>query len=144
VIRPATSVDVPFVVGLELAIFGADAWTYAMVEEELTGEHRRAWIAEGAGYVVTMRVDDVVDLQRIAVTPPHRRQGVARALLETAMAGSEGDRMLLEVSAANASAIAFYAAAGFVEIDRRLRYYQDGSDAIVMRASLKEGCSWNR
>ena len=40
--------------------------------------------------------------------------------------------MLLEVSAGNAGARAFYAAEGFVEIDRRRRYYRDGSDAVVM------------
>jgi ribosomal protein S18 acetylase RimI-like enzyme len=44
--------------------------------------------------------------------------------------------MLLEVSAGNAAALAFYAAAGFVQIDRRPRYYRDGSDAIVLRATL--------
>ena len=52
------------------------------------------------------------------------------------------DRMLLEVSAANSNALGFYAAAGFTEIDRRPRYYKDGSDAIVMRRSLAPGCSW--
>ena len=31
---------------------------------------------------------------------------------------------------------AFYAVAGFVEIDRRPRYYRDGTDAVVLRASL--------
>lgn len=143
-IRPAGPADVDLVAVLEQEIFGVEAWTPAMVAEELTGERRRAWIADDAGYAVTMQVDDVVDLQRIAVSPSRRRQGVARALLETVMAESTGDRMLLEVSATNSAAIAFYAAAGFVEIDRRRRYYKDGSDAIVMRASLKEGCSWNR
>jgi [ribosomal protein S18]-alanine N-acetyltransferase len=44
--------------------------------------------------------------------------------------------MLLEVSARNTDALAFYAAADFVEIDRRRRYYRDGSDAVVMRRSL--------
>ena len=44
--------------------------------------------------------------------------------------------MLLEVSAANGSAIAFYTAEGFAEIDRRRRYYRDGSDALVLRRQL--------
>jgi ribosomal-protein-alanine N-acetyltransferase len=144
VIRPATIEDVALVASLEQEIFGVDAWSPAMVEEELVGDGRRAWIAEGIGYAVTMTIDDVVDLQRIAVAPAHRRHGVARSLLDTVMRESVGDRMLLEVSAANAAALAFYAAAGFVEIDRRRRYYKDGSDAIVMRLPLKEGCSWNR
>ena len=142
-IRAATLNDVPTIAALEDEIFGVDAWTPAMVLEELTGPGRSAWMADEIGYAVTLRVDDVVDLQRIAVDPAHRRGGIARALLETAVRESAGNRMLLEVSAANSAALAFYAAAGFVEIDRRRRYYKDGSDAIVMRLPLKEGCSWN-
>ena len=46
------------------------------------------------------------------------------------------DRMLLEVGAGNAAALGLYAAAGFVEIDRRPRYYRDGADAVVLRLPL--------
>ena len=136
-IRPATSADVAAVAQLEAAIFGPDGWTPAMVAEELTGERRHAFVTDDlTGYAVTLQTDDVVDLLRIAVAPPVRRRGVARALLDAAMAAAEGSRMLLEVSAANDSAIAFYASAGFAEIDRRRRYYKDGTDAIVMEATL--------
>jgi len=137
VIRPATPDDASAISALEQEIFGTDAWSPAMVAEELTGERRCAWVAgDVAGYAMTLQTDDLVDLQRIAVSPAHRRQGVARALLDTAMAGAGGSRMLLEVSAANSGAIAFYTSAGFAEIDRRRRYYKDGSDAIVMEARL--------
>jgi ribosomal-protein-alanine N-acetyltransferase len=64
---------------------------------------------------------------------------VARALLDEVLAdaAAEGvDWVLLEVSAVNAAALAFYARTDFVEIDRRRRYYRDGSDAVVMRRSL--------
>ena len=47
--------------------------------------------------------------------------------------------MLLEVSAANAGAIAFYEAHGFARIDVRRRYYRDGSDAVVMLRELGPG-----
>jgi ribosomal-protein-alanine N-acetyltransferase len=137
VIRRATPEDVDAVSELEAAIFGPDGWTPAMVAEELTGERRHAFVTDDlTGYAVTMKTDDVVDLLRIAVAPAVRRRGVARALLDAAMAAAEGSRMLLEVSAANHSAIAFYASAGFAQIDRRRRYYKDGTDAIVMEATL--------
>lgn len=126
-IRPATLVDVPAVSSLEAEAFGVDAWSEQQVIEELTGPRRLAWVAEGAGYLVVLQ-GDVLDLQRIAVAPGARRRGVARALLAQAPAG----RMLLEVSAANVAARAFYEREGFAEIDRRRRYYRDGSDAIVM------------
>ena len=48
--------------------------------------------------------------------------------------------MLLEVREDNAGALSFYAAREFVEIDRRRRYYRDGTTAVVMRRSLIEGC----
>jgi ribosomal protein S18 acetylase RimI-like enzyme len=44
--------------------------------------------------------------------------------------------MLLEVSSENSAALAFYERSGFTEIDRRPRYYRDGSDAIVMELAL--------
>ena len=36
----------------------------------------------------------------------------------------------------NEGALAFYAAQGFVELDRRPRYYRDGADAIVLELPL--------
>lgn len=132
--RVATADDVAEVAALDRHLFGADGWSDAQVAEELTGDHRAAWVVESGpavvGYVVTMTVGDVTDLLRIAVRPDHRRTGVAAALLATALAGRP--RVLLEVSAGNDGALSFYAAEGFVEIDRRRRYYRDGSDAVVM------------
>ncbi len=144
ILRPANPQDVAPVAALEELLFGVDAWSVASVLVELTGPGRQAVVAvsdgELVGYAVTMRSDDVADLQRIAVLPSRQRQGVAHALLEQALdrARSDGvDRMLLEVSALNHAALAFYAREGFVEIDRRRRYYRDGSDALVMRRPLR-------
>jgi ribosomal-protein-alanine N-acetyltransferase len=145
-LRAATAADVPAVAALERLLFGPDAWSEAQVREELTGERRQAWVAGDpvVGYAVTLAAGDVVDLQRIAVHPDRQREGLARLLLDTAVAAAtaaRADRMLLEVSAANSAGLAFYAAAGFVEIDRRRRYYRDGTDAVVMRLPLAAaGC----
>jgi len=68
---------------------------------------------------------------------------VASALLERAVALSRragADRLLLEVREDNRGALAFYAARGFVEIDRRRRYYADGATAVVMRLPVVKGC----
>ena len=115
-------------------LFGTDAWSVEQVLEELTGAGRRAWLAGSAGdvdgYVITWDNGDVVDLQRIAVHPARQRGGLASELIDAALAGV--DRMLLEVSEHNEAALAFYRQRGFVEIDRRPRYYRDGAAAIVM------------
>jgi ribosomal protein S18 acetylase RimI-like enzyme len=81
------------------------------------------------GYVVVRVGPDVADLHRIAVAPAARRRGLARRLLAEV---GPLPRLLLEVSADNDEARAFYAAEGFTELARRRRYYRDGSDAVVM------------
>ena len=52
----------------------------------------------------------------------------------------DGDRVLLEVREDNEAALGFYAARGFVELDRRPRYYRDGATAIVLSLPLVSGC----
>jgi ribosomal-protein-alanine acetyltransferase len=139
ILRPATAEDVPSVLALERELFGVDAWSEASVREELTGARRLAVVACDpgvVGYVVTASAGDVVDLQRIAVHPSRRRQGLARSLLGRACALVVGGRMLLEVAAGNAAALAFYGAEGFTEVARRRHYYRDGSDAVVMQRAL--------
>jgi [ribosomal protein S18]-alanine N-acetyltransferase len=133
-IRPATGDDVDAVTALETKIFESDAWSSNIVREELTGERRTAVVAcdpEVVGYAVTALAGDTTDLQRVAVQPDHRRNGLAHALLATVL--PEQGRVLLEVSDRNDGALAFYATEGFTEIDRRPAYYRDGSDAVVMQ-----------
>ena len=92
------------------------------------------------GHAVVSVVADISELQRIAVDAAHRRAGLATSLLEEAvgLARSEGaDRLLLEVREDNAGAIAFYVARGFVEIDRRPRYFRDGGTAVVMSRNIQ-------
>ena len=147
-VRPATSDDVAVVATLEAANLGLDAWTFGLVEEGVTGALPtvRYLVAEVDGEVVGHAVASVVaeiaELQRIAVDPDHRRHGLATALLDAvvdAARGAGADRLLLEVRENNDGAIAFYAAKGFVEIDRRPKYYRDGASAVVMARALGRG-----
>lgn len=141
-VRRATADDVPAVLALEHRLFGADAWSERAVHDELTSASREALVAEDGegrivGYVVLLGNDEVVDLQRIAVEPAHRRRGVAGALLD-ACDVPPCARMLLEVRADNAPAQSFYRARGFLDIARRRRYYTDGCDAVVMERSPRD------
>lgn len=133
-IRTATADDVDAVTALETVIFGADAWSANVVREELTGERRTAVVAcdpDVVGYAVVAHAGDTADLQRIAVEPARRREGLGHAMLAIVL--PEDSRVLLEVSTRNEGALAFYDAEGFATIDRRPSYYRDGADALVMQ-----------
>lgn len=139
-IRLATEADLTQVVVLEADLFGSDAWDTSALRAELAGPGRRFVVAgtdEVVGYAVSRSVGDVVDLQRIGVARPGQRSGIAAALLGDLLDHpGDADRMMLEVSAANAVAIAFYRERGFVEIARRPAYYRDRTDALVMTRPL--------
>jgi len=150
VIRPAEEEDGPAIAALERAAFGSDAWSDALVSEGLGGQVPGALylVATGSsrgsseivvGYAAASLFADVSELQRIAVESTERRTGVASALLrrieeEARLRYSE--RLLLEVREDNAAACAFYAARGFRELDRRPRYYADGTTAVVLAKEL--------
>ena len=145
VIRQARPEDVGDVARLEDECLGVDAWSEGLVGEGVRGALPTVvyLVAEVHGVVVGHAVasmaGDIAELQRIAVAEPHRRAGLATALLEAVVAAAgrtEADRILLEVREDNRGALAFYARAGFAEIDRRPRYYADGSTAVVMRRGL--------
>ncbi len=148
-IRHAGPSDADAIVTLEAACQGPDAWSAWLVRDGIAGglPTIRYLVAEreGAvvGYAVASFAGDIAELQRIGVTRAARRSGIATALLDEVVAeapGTGADRLLLEVREDNGDALAFYAARGFVEIDRRPRYYRDGAAAVVMRRPLLKGC----
>lgn len=148
-IRPAAPADIDAVTALEAACQGTDAWSAGMVRDGIEGglPTVRYLVADldgmVVGYAVASFAGDIAELQRIGVLPAMRRTGVATALLDEVVAqapGTGANRLLLEVRDDNAGALGFYAARGFVEIDRRPRYYRDGTTAVVLRLPLVKGC----
>lgn len=145
ILRPATLDDAPDIAAVDRVLFDVDAWSLPSVVDEISGEGRFAVVvvSDGVllGYAMTMRADEVVDLQRIGVLPSEQRNGIARSLLAAAHDQARADggrRMMLEVSSTNQAALAFYSTEGFVEMDRRRGYYRDGSDALVLCRSLED------
>ncbi|WP_027860424.1 ribosomal protein S18-alanine N-acetyltransferase [Marmoricola sp. URHB0036] len=149
VIRAAGPDDVDAVARLEDECLGADAWSEGLVREGVLGRLPTVTylVAEAdgqvVGHAVTSSAGDIAELQRIAVAPDHRRRGVAASLLARVVDAARrtpADRLLLEVREDNSGALSFYAGQGFVEIDRRPRYYTDGTTAVVLRLPLGRGC----
>jgi ribosomal-protein-alanine N-acetyltransferase len=148
-VEEATVDDAAAVAWLEESCLGRDAWSEALVLDGLA--HRLPTVGyvvarsrdRVVGHAVASYAGDVAELQRIAVEPEARRSGVATALLDEVVRRarlSAADRLLLEVREDNAGALAFYAARGFTEVDRRPRYYRDGATAVVLRLPLGRGC----
>jgi ribosomal-protein-alanine N-acetyltransferase len=92
------------------------------------------------GFLLAWRAADELHLTDLGVTAAFRRRGLARLLINALRAEGmrDGARViLLEVRESNAPALGLYGALGFVELDRRARYYDDtGEDAVVMQLEL--------
>lgn len=145
-VRAAGPDDVDAIAALELEAFPDDAWTPEYLQVAIDGKMPtvRILVAEDSagvvvGHALVSVVYEIAELQRIAIAEEQRRRGIGGTLLGAAvdLARGEGaERLLLEVREGNVSAIAFYHRAGFVEIDRRERYYRDGATGIVLARDL--------
>ncbi|TQJ29680.1 ribosomal protein S18-alanine N-acetyltransferase [Microbacterium sp. SLBN-146] len=145
-IRRATSADLDAIMAIERASFPTDAWSDAMMREELQSPH--------GYYIVDVLADRTVgyaglraaaaakdaDVQTITIADAARGRGRGRALLGALLQEAARRRVrevFLEVRADNPVAQSLYASEGFLEIARRPHYYQpDDVDAVVMKLDL--------
>ncbi len=146
-LRAAVPDDLEAIMALERASFPTDAWSDAMMREELSSPHGRYLVYEVAGRIVgyaglrAVRGAKDADVQTIALAASSRGRGRGRALLRallTEAAGLGVHDVFLEVRADNPVAQALYASEGFLEVGRRPRYYQpDDDDAVVMKLDAR-------
>jgi ribosomal-protein-alanine acetyltransferase len=144
--RAATADDLDAIMALERASFPSDAWSDAMMREELSSPHGWYVVVEEAGRLLgyaglrAARGAADADIQTITIAAGGRGRGRGRALLRELLeeAARRGVRdVFLEVRADNPVAQALYLSEGFAEVGRRPRYYQpDDVDAIVMKLDL--------
>ncbi len=141
-IRPATAADLAAILAVERSCY-AQPWSEAQFRDELANPHGRVDLlfigGEPAGYHCWWLLCGELHVLNLATAPRFRRRGVAARLLAAALdeAAARGlERALLEVRAGNAAAIALYRRFGFRESGRRVRYYADGEDALLM---VREG-----
>jgi ribosomal-protein-alanine N-acetyltransferase len=138
-IRPATAADLDALEALESAAF-ADPWTRTQIAGELAEPHAVVLVTPGLeGYAVFRHIAGEAELLRLAVTPPARRRGLGRRLVEQGLddlrsGGCSG--CYLEVRTTNRPAIALYEALDFRRAGQRRRYYADGTDALIMHRLL--------
>ena len=142
--RRMTVADLDDVMAIETAAF-ASPWSRQFFLEELRAGCARSMLCqrdgEPVGYVIYWELTGELDIHNVAVHPKHRRQGVARAMLNDIIesAANRGFRRLtLEVRRSNDPAQTLYRSLGFVVCGLRKGYYSDnGEDAWVMERRLQ-------
>lgn len=146
-ILPMTNEQLPQAAALEQVCFPADPWSEELFRAALENPSAAVLLAQGEdgavlGYAVLSVVLDEGNLDNIAVAPQARRQGAADALLNilTSFGRDNLSRLMLEVRASNAPAIALYEKHGFAAVGRRKNYYDaPREDAILMTLEFEHG-----
>jgi ribosomal-protein-alanine N-acetyltransferase len=133
----------PDVAAMEVAIFGPEAWSEGLLWSELSAGNDYRAVFDGErllGYAGTALQDAEMWLNNIAVDAAARRRGVARMLMDDAVARARAHgvkALYLEVAVDNVPAQRLYDGYGFYGIGVRKNYYQHtGTDAAVMRMDL--------
>lgn len=98
----------------------------------------------GYGLVLFHYRGRIARIYSLAIDPEWRGRGLGRTLLESCIeqARQRGcSEIRLEVSTGNLPALRLYAQTGFEIFGHRPAYYQDGSDAVRLRASVRRRTS---
>lgn len=143
-VREARPVDLDAVAELERASFPIP-WKREYFAAEIGIAHRFNRVARApdgtlAGYVFCAFAGGEIHVNKIAVDPSWRRRGVARLLMQEVfdLGGRiAAEEIYLEVRPSNAPARNFYVGLGFRDMGRRVEYYADGEDALVMSLFLR-------
>jgi len=93
-----------------------------------------------SGFLEARVVDDVADIDFVAVRPEQQRQGLGSILVAfaiEAVAHLGAAKLLLEVGRENDGAISLYKSFGFKQIATRRNYYRGNEDALVLEYFIK-------
>ena len=126
------------------AICFRDPWSEKSVASELNNplSHWLVAVEDDAvlGYIGSQTVLDESVMMNVAVSPAHRRKGIAEALvlaLADALREKGSVKLALEVRASNAPAITLYEKLDFKPIGLRKNYYRNPKeDALILQKEL--------
>ena len=118
-----------------------DPWSENSIASELGNRLSLWFVAEEdgrvVGYVGSQTVLGETDMMNIATHPDYRKQGIARALINTlisALAEQGSHSLMLEVRASNEPAKSLYGSMGFESVGIRKNYYRNPrEDALILR-----------
>ncbi len=142
-IRPMCQDDLQAVSAIEAATFpnpwSIDALAFELNQNPFCAAFIIELSSEVAGYAFVWVMYDQSHLINIAVAEPFQGHGHGERLLRHVMRYARANgalEMHLEVRETNLAAIALYEKYGFAVRGRQASYYQDGTPALFMQASL--------
>lgn len=118
--------------------FGESAWPMESLRSQLDKNDSRCTVAIEddtiVGFLAFEQVLDEGSIVEVAVHPDHRRGGIARNLITSAINNAEGlHTVFLEVRESNTPAVKLYESLGFTQIAVRKGYYDHPKeDAVIM------------
>ena len=144
-VRKGRRADTAYLIALHEASFSDEGWRPRDLEEAFTARGVFVLFAEHppsmppVGYLIYRIAADECEILSIGVKPTARRDGVGAVLLDNMVsliiqAGIK--TVFLEVGVDNAPARRLYEKCGFVETGRRVGYYKNGGDALIMKKNL--------
>ena len=118
--------------------FGECAWPMESLRSQLDKNDSRCTVAIEddtiVGFLAFEQVLDEGSIVEVAVHPDHRRGGIARNLITSAINNAEGlHTVFLEVRESNTPAVKLYESLGFVSEGIRPGFYErPREDALIM------------
>lgn len=90
------------------------------------------------GFIHIQVLYETIDVINIVVDKDKRNQGIGNELLNYVLNVYKGNNyyIILEVDEKNSSAIRLYEKNGFSVIDKRLNYYKNGNNALIMKRDV--------
>ena len=142
-IRIAELEDLNEIYNIEKKVFN-DYWSLDLIKSEIVEKkYSRVTVLELKkkiiGYIFQRKIYDENHIINLAIDIPYQHKGYGKFLLMKILEKDSNDtNVFLEVKEANLPAVKLYIDLGFEEVDRKERYYSDGSNAIFMLRKNKK------
>lgn len=141
-LREITEKDIPYIVEWEMKFFNSSLGK-EMLKKQIDNQQSGFYmiIEENVpvGYLSSYQVIDECELLNFFVESKYQNKGYGQKALwdlEVSLREKGFKKIVLDVNEDNIGAIHVYKKAGFAEVGRRKKYYQDGKSAIIMQKDV--------
>ena len=138
-LRSGNISDLKNIVRIENQVYKKPYWSVKMFEKILIDNSNESiWVygedSSIFGFIIDSRFDDEINILNIAIDKSHQKMGHgSNMLLDYLRIIPEKCTIFLEVNENNYNALSIYKKHCFKKINKRKSYYNDGSDAIIMK-----------